>query len=986
MTNPYVSEPAYNSEVYTLPPFVSKRVDPVYEHITNKYYCQESVVSAADQFTSLTWKIQQPDMNMVMRSVKVNIPVKINVLKRDGTQMSPLISDRLAACNIALSSSLQSAFTDINLTLNGKMFNVQPSVYQDVLNKCYTSKDWMAFSDNHSLKPVAVRNLKSNVEIAGVFPVRSANGALLPTGPYVQIAALQSKVSDHAFDISFTNGPFIERVRQFQTNCQGKYDFIADLVFYLEVGPFMARARKRNNVAVPFIRDFALRMLWNRSQSEYDIKHQDVTVAQFPQRVICNGVLEFGTTINLRNVKESPLAAHGWPEGYSIQITKKPFLSINYVKMGDLENQYTLRCLEYRYQKSNFFNLTLPVGRARLNTEPVLARINTRLTSIPSRCYLWAELQDQYKRSFFAGNCQRYCRLEDIHLRINQRTDVVASPTQFELYEQFKLLTNNGLEYPSWAKSPVYVFSSAFMGQPDFLSGDGIVNTFEWDANVVATELQCEEYQMLNNSSSLASMGYRFYENFIAHLNANYTHFNFTDSRYYFDWVPNRGSNAPNGGNVLRLTQGNENLVQDSPSIVLEMSRPRLQDHTDPMNWYTNVSSLDPEFYVAFLAHKVMKLTPAQRPGQSLENIAITRVLRKQYRYDGLWWGILNLANNTLVTINTIKLWYVPESFLFEFERSDVYFDPPDGADDPYADGLRKPIFNSLTELNFNTGVVANPVFITGNVSQYQSNSKQFSNIAPFNRNYQGLPFCPGPRGYPAYNTGISCCGETDGGAGQHAIRGGISCKQWNDGAQTGFSYLPMTGAQAAYRWVAFVGSQDVVTGANGNTYGMGLGSLAQVQGFNQNQAIPNGSGVLCGDNQFENVFTLGHRIMNAGMERHIFTVGIDRALYGTHQTNAFANMVIAGNAPNYRNIGMSYEANDISVVNNTTDELPWELKCLYEYGEQKYLFSADAAPAKIVNNIVLNAKQAVNDPRLPVSYEQFQKPKTLTRTGITYS
>ena len=159
MTNPYVSEPAYNSEVYTLPPFVSKRVDPVYEQITNKYYCQESVVSAADQFTSLTWKIQQPDMNMVMRSVKVNIPVKINVLDKAGQQMSPLITDRLAACNLALSSSLQSAFTDVNLTLNGKNFNIQPSVYQDVLNKCYTSKDWMAFSDNHSLKPVLCKEI-----------------------------------------------------------------------------------------------------------------------------------------------------------------------------------------------------------------------------------------------------------------------------------------------------------------------------------------------------------------------------------------------------------------------------------------------------------------------------------------------------------------------------------------------------------------------------------------------------------------------------------------------------------------------------------------------------------------------------------------------------------------------------------------------------------------------------------------------------------
>ena len=486
MSNPYVAQDSYNQDTYTLPGFKPERVDPVFQHITEKYYCQERVVTADDQFTSLSWRIQQPDLGMVFRNVKVCIPVTIQPKDRNGHYINPLLSLRYPACNLALSAHLQKAFTDISCTINGRIFNVQPSYYQEVLDVCYSSKDFNSFSSNHSLKPNARRDIRNSTEVENVYGLRDDNGVLQDY--YVQIGNMPSRVTDNAFNLTFANGPYLERVRDFQRVLKGTGTYEDTICFNLQVGPFMDRARKRNNVGVPFIQDFNLRMLWQRAQSEFDVENRDRDEAReangtnklFPDRTICNGLLEFGTPVNLKHAGESALPTDGWPSGgFTIRIVKKPYLQVDYVKMGGLEPSYRLRALEYRYEKSNQFQFTVPGQGAKLESGKVLARINTRLNSFPSKCYLFAELADGFKHPFFMGGTYRFCKLTDIKLRINQRTDVVNSPTDAESYEQFKLLTNNSLEKPAWSKSPCYVFSSDFFGQPDMLSGDGVLNTFE---------------------------------------------------------------------------------------------------------------------------------------------------------------------------------------------------------------------------------------------------------------------------------------------------------------------------------------------------------------------------------------------------------------------------------------------------------------------------------------------------------------------------
>jgi len=868
------------------------------------------------------------------------------------------------------------------------MFNIQPANYQNVLNKCYTSKDLMGFADNHSLKPVACRNLKRTLQQGQALPLLRPDGVPDGAGRYVQLADVQSAVSDHAFDISFTNGPFIERVRDFQTNLQGTETYTADICFLLQVGPFMARSRKRSNTAVPYVKDFALRMLWNRSQSQFDVTNAADGVSQFPERVLCNGLLEFGTTINLRNVRESPLPATGWPMGFHVQITKKPYLEINFVKMGGMEPAYSLRCLEYRYQKSHQFGLSIPSVGQKLVTEAVQARINTRLTSIPSRCYLWGELTDEYKRAFFMGNTSRFCRLENIHLRINQRTDVVNQPTQIELYEQFKRLTNNGLEYPAWAKSPVYVFDAGFLGQPDMLSGDGIVNTFEWDADVVGTELQCEELQMLDSDVNLAAIGYKHAEHWQAQVHNTAGGGPFTAFRYYRDYIANPGGQAANMGGVQRYTGYNEWLSKMQTNMATMLTRARFQVATDTEEYYSASNSLSPKFYEEYLANKSIRLTPAQRDNQSTEVIRATRVLRKQYRYDGMYWALLDTATNLLVVKDTKWLWYVPESFLFEFERDDVYVAVNhEQAEDPFGLDKRRKVVNLLGSITQATRAVAAPVIITGQVTQ--CNAAGETETVPFNKDYQGQPFAPGPRAYPVTpGLGIHCDGFADIGGG-NAIGGGVPVKAWADNSNLGFKYLPMTGAQAGYRWVMF---QPPATVVNAGTYGMGVARSAVAPGYNGGNQIAQGTAVQAGFVQNPFAMTVGARVVTSGIERHIFTLGIERGVLGTQQ-EAFRvndglpqqNPAGHANPVTFNKLGLTFQVNEVAVDNHITDSLKFEMKCLYEYGEQKYIFSQDALPAKKLNNIILSATQDVTDPRLPSAAQMNQKRIEAKQGGITY-
>jgi len=817
---------------------------------------------------------------------------------------------------------------------------------------------------------------------------------------------MPSRVSDHAFDLSFANGPYIERVRDYQRILKGTGTYDAVICFNLQVGPFMDRARKRNNVAVPFIRDFNLRMLWQRAQSEFDVNYQDTMNPEnqlFPDRTICNGLLEFGTPVNLRHAGEADLPSDGWASGgFSIKITRKPYLQVDYVKMGGLEPSYRLRALEYRYEKSNQFQFTVPELGAKLESNKVLTRINTRLNSFPSKCYIFAELADGYKNPYFMGGTYRFCKLTEIKLRINQRTDVVNSPEESECYEQFKLLTNNSLEKPAWAKSPVYVFSSDFFGQPDMLSGDGVLNTFEWEAEVELSELQCEELAILNRITPYKSMGYDAPFNFINTLPVPNTGLEYGPFRFYYDWLPNPGA-AHGQGEPLNLLYAHKWIDPRDSYMNFQMTELRTQSFQRRMK-YSNINSLKPGFFNDLFSGSIIQQMPLNGNNfdiqQSSEYFKVNRTTSIQYRLDGLWWGCCDTYNPVpggstnfpLVKIGDFFLWWVPESYIFSFDESDVF----QNGDDTQS----KAVMNSFSKLTWNhpppatTNVMCNsPAFLTGYITQknWRVQGHQMAQTVGFNRNITAATV-PGPRAYPATPTGVYMVGWNDQGAAPN-VWGGLPAQNAGGvtNAEIGWKYMNATIAgNPGYKWCAFQGPPSVHSNLPANDPYEAYGRLrvppVAKPNTNNGTVLPDGQNMRSGLTQTRQVLgnaAGGNRVPHSGKTQTIVQCDVTRHTFGNveHERYNVSDQVV----PLMQNYGYQLLVTD-TVIEDRVSTLKYELKCLYEFGEQEYKFSKDGGKPEKINNIVVNAAQSFNDPRLKQDAAAYSAEVPVADTGLTYS
>ena len=125
----------------------------------------------------------------------------------------------------------------------------------------------------------------------------------------------------------------------------------------------------------------------------------------------------------------------------------------------------------------------------RLVVPSIPVRINSRLLEVASKVYIWTELAQEYKKSFFLGGTQRCCRLKNLKLRINNRNDLLFDPSQEMLFENFKRLTSNQWGISTWKKSPIYVFDPSTFGLPRYNTGQAQLMHYEWTMDVEPTEL-----------------------------------------------------------------------------------------------------------------------------------------------------------------------------------------------------------------------------------------------------------------------------------------------------------------------------------------------------------------------------------------------------------------------------------------------------------------------------------------------------------------
>ena len=898
----------YNTAV---PEFAPARDAPINSYVIRKYPCQEQLKGKVNHFRSLTWKIQQPDSSMVWQSVKLVMPMTIQCHDAHGNVANMNVYKRKPTCNIALSQSPMNAFEQTTLSINGRIFS-EVNAYRDTLDACYRGVGAQAYGDNHSLKPIVQRNV-FNAEFPqnDQIPLVDEDGA--DTGNYLQTDNLEARAVDSAFSLLEHNGPFVERARIFQDQLdQAGTTWAGEISHLLEIGPFQARARK-GNTAVPYIKDFHLRMNFQNNPSRFDSLNPPASVAagahgyhEIGGRVMATKLLEFATLPNFLHHGESVLSTSGWPCDYSFTWSKKPYLEVVYTKYeAAMRPYYNLRCFEHQYEQSNRFPLE-PLEDS-FDSPTSLQRVTTRLLSLPTKVYVWAELAEEFKHSFVSGGTRRSCRLENLHLRINQRPDVMFNPSQEECYEMFRRHTNSSLEYGSWLKSPVYCFDMVDIGQSDMYSNDARVTWMEWDAEASLTQLQVIEKQHQAQVNLLAAHCYGS----LAQLDANY---------YDDTW----GSVSNQITSVYWDADTRPKLTNTDTDLAFTIS-------------YHNQGDVTSQRYLAYndynkLRGQVSHFNEFAAPAITGSDIELTTVNSASYQLDGYIWGKMCIKTHTPGGSSTPipkhsfqgPLFYVPQGYRFVPDEKDT------GAIWNVMSGMTWTYDAGQQQFQYIWSTVHHPnVIVVGGIMKNNPRAADQNNKR-FGAGTITAKQCPGPWAYE-----IDADGIRNDAADSTYLRGGPLFD--NEGL---YSRLADT---ENYAWVAICPRLTHPTpgaghgGAASNNWMHWRTDVAQ-PGDGKGKNPP-----AWWDNQQKNTYPQwgnGYHNLNVS--------GKGRIGHRDPQVFAGRDTRLA--------VSSTYGA-QLGLVTNQHDEIAGEelyrMKVLYEYGNCQYQFDASGAPTRVLPNLV---------------------------------
>ena len=732
--------------------FQPEKTTPIYEYVYRQFKCQEDVVGKVKEkgLTQLSWNIHTPQEDFVMKSVRLHMPFRI-YCKSNQDYVSMRLSDRNPACNVAISSSPMKMFTDCQLIMNGNIFSIQPGRFQTVLDTCYQSRDETSYISNMSLKPNANRNLKRASESSGTFPVLPGDPDAEPE--YVQIEDAYSVTSNSAFDLTFSNPGFNRRVANFQTDLQGSATYAdTDVISYLDVGPFMSKVRKtvkgtpQYNTAVPHVKDFSLKLMLDQRESEFDRQRGNAYDEEWPGRVLASSLLEFATPCNMKHIGETEMSDQNWAELFEFELRERPFLEVCYVKMGnDLLDTYKLRYIDHQYETSDPFSFNFPavsgLGDKRLQVDSVPIRINSRLLEVASKIYVWCELAHEYKKSFFLGGTQRCCKIDGLHLRINNRNDLLFEPSQEMLYDNFKRLTNNPWGISTWRKCPIYCFDPSTFGLDAYKTGQAQMMHYEWDFNVRPTELLIEELSALNNTRSLKAMGYAEDLDFntldgnglvIATIRFNVENRGYFNARirHYQNWVPAPNDVVHDQGNWVPTTWAEKKRLVDSATQ-------SFAGHQST-SWFefvlarngTTVVATDKQLFVqsdngkslthvwqGILENRYLRThhQTAVAGDNTAEIMKVKRVLGHHLRLDGFMWGAVDIRDQHLKLIDLAGghggeeffLMFIPESNLFTVTQDNYQRGPQ-------FQKTSISLFNHLSDYSFGEAAADNVCWAAG--------------------------------------------------------------------------------------------------------------------------------------------------------------------------------------------------------------------------------------------------------------------------------
>ncbi len=880
----------------TVPEFLPERDSPIYPQITKRYPCDQNKKGLKNSWGTLTFKIQQPDPTMVWTAVKLVLPMKLECRNKSGHLLDMRVSSRKACCNIALQESPMNAFISTSLTVNGKIFSAVND-FRRMLDCCYQGTGPSSYGDNHSLKPVVCRDLKAVSDTR--IQLQQADGTLIDNA-FTSMEHVELKTSHSAFSLLENNGPFIERARRFQDELEESgLSWQGLITSYLELGPFQARGRK-GNTSVPFIRDFHMMLNFAENPSQWDTVHVVAPTLLSAGQTISNSrsvpvkLFEFGTVANLRHFGDDPeVKAGDWISTMDCTWQQKPYLEVTYTKyIEPMKSFYNLRCFERQYEQSKRFQLAPLPSRT---SKPQRAEIVSRLLSMPTKIYLYAELADTFKGTWMLGGVRRSCCLKNIHCTLNNRPDIVHNPSQEECFETFQRHTNSSLEFATWKKSPIYVFTPTTLQQSDFFSNDARLTVMRWDAEVSLTPLQNQESQDCQQTIYQQQMGYRG----IYTDESQLLHTQFANEQWWMNWDVEELPVLQAGGQKAKV-------------VVKEVgTHDRTEIHFDARDARTMVIGRTVKTDDTRRRHYVAQEAVAP----SSEDYKIAAATTDYVDFRGFLWAKVTIGGAQKGDV-VGDVFYVPSSHEFtpadELTFCNTWCLKRNQADSAWE--MDTNITASADDLNHLTWKFAKPK--NGGGIRYDRNRSLFGGGPT-----AGAICCPGPWGFVVTMAGITG-GVVKEGQGAYTVIDNLS-------GQVG----------THVRWVCFNVSIDMRMESGAFAFCMKVVTPSDMPG---DATYPFQFPIAAGENLSQ--------IYASGSVHAHFDCDITRS----GGVNNDINMRVPN--PSGSDSAVSRQGFSLQEqlhVKKSNEAFEYQMKALYEYGNAQYQFSADGLPTKVLPNLV---------------------------------
>ena len=492
--------------------FRPSRANPVARRAVRKYYAQQPVTNTSI-FENLSFQIEQTDPKNVINEIRLIFPLELKAytVNEQGYTI-PLemhTNSWQRSNNIAVAQNAPfSAFRNLEVAINGKIYTNQYQRYGRTLGQCFQSYSELSFQNDESLKPIA-NTFMGEIPEPRRYTAFARNGEVTGLSTYITKLATQPTT----FSLLENNSGFIARSRKFQDGLEddGK-TWRGEISSLFHSGIFNSEARRQGNDQIPFVSDLYVNCVFETNPDILDKKYHTPRVgAQEPyQRTVTSRLFEFLTPMTAAFPGEERSAPNkSYPQWFELKWTAQPRIEIEWCLYTQplLAPMYRLRGCRYQLEETLPFQV--PYDHRPEDRKWVQTSIRRQLLAVPNLVYVWVEpTLATVRNSFCWGNMFRTLDIRNFKLRVNGTVDIMQDPSEEILYKWYKRNTSNVHEFPTWCKNKIICFSPSEVGMQEWLENDASVSTIDITLETAYSKLMLPEYKRLANFDDMQELGY----------------------------------------------------------------------------------------------------------------------------------------------------------------------------------------------------------------------------------------------------------------------------------------------------------------------------------------------------------------------------------------------------------------------------------------------------------------------------------------------